>query len=115
MREAINAAGYLGLYEFEGHFAFYPPGAFYMRHLDQFRDQGERLVSVVLYLNDNWSPEEGGELCLYDSETAQEPRVTIMPQGGSLVCLLSEQTPHEVKPARRGRWTLTGWFRRRPL
>jgi SM-20-related protein len=115
LRAAINATGYLGLYEFEGHYAFYPPGAFYARHLDQFRDQGERLVSVVLYLNDGWLPEEGGELCLYTPDSLQEPVARIAPQAGTLVCLLSEQIPHEVKPARRGRWSLTGWFRRRPL
>lgn len=115
LREAINAVAYLGLYEFEGHLAFYPPGAFYARHLDQFRDQGERLVSVVLYLNEGWLPEEGGELCLYTPESHQEPAARITPQAGTLVCMLSEQVPHEVQPATRERWSLTGWFRRRPL
>ena len=115
LREAINAAGYLGLYEFEGHFAFYPAGAFYARHLDQFRNLGERLVSVVLYLNEGWLPQEGGELCLYTPESSREPTTRITPKAGTLVCMLSQQVPHEVKPAGRARWSLTGWFRRRSL
>ncbi|MCO6705038.1 2OG-Fe(II) oxygenase, partial [Streptomyces sp. CHB9.2] len=37
----------------------------------------------------------------------------VLPLGGSLVCFLSGQLPHEVLPATRERLSLTGWFRRR--
>jgi SM-20-related protein len=111
LRSAINAATYLGLYEFEGHYAAYPAGAGYARHLDRFQDGGERVVSLVLYLNDGWSAEDGGELCLYPGATEDVDR--IQPQGGTLVCFLSEQIPHEVLPARRTRRSLTGWYKRR--
>lgn len=115
LRLAINQATYLGLHEFEGHFAVYPSGSHYARHLDQFRQGGERLVSLVLYLNKGWEHGDGGELCLYMDDSQSPATVTIEPRAGSLVCFLSERIPHEVKPARRERLSLTGWFRRRAL
>src|SRR5690606_8867566 len=50
LRQALNRQLFLGLEDFECHFAFYPPGAYYQRHLDRFRDDDARTVSVVLYL-----------------------------------------------------------------
>jgi len=111
LRLAVNAATFLGLHEFEGHYAAYPPGAFYARHLDRFREDNQRVVSVVLYLNDAWPAADGGELKLYP-EGARET-VAVAPRGGTLVCFLSERVPHEVLPARRLRLSLAGWFRRR--
>lgn len=111
LRAALNAATFLGLHDFEGHYALYPAGAAYARHVDNFRGGSDRLVSLVLYLNEDWAEEDGGELCLHPRE-AQTP-VMVMPRAGSLVCFLSEGMPHEVRPARRERLSLTGWFRRR--
>ncbi|MFW6413120.1 MAG: 2OG-Fe(II) oxygenase, partial [Oceanicaulis sp.] len=37
LRLELNRAFFLGLFEFESHFAVYPPGGFYARHLDAFR------------------------------------------------------------------------------
>ncbi|HSN17894.1 MAG TPA: 2OG-Fe(II) oxygenase [Gammaproteobacteria bacterium] len=113
LQRAINEETYLGLDEFEGHYAAYPPGSAYARHLDRFREDNQRVVSLVLYLNEAWTEEAGGELCLYGSPDAQTPAARIQPQGGTLVCFLSEQVPHEVLIARRTRLSLTGWFRRR--
>ena len=113
LREAINAATYLGLHDFEGHYAVYPAGAGYTRHLDRFRDDDRRVLSLVLYLNDAWGAEDGGELCLYADEHAAHPAVRFAPQAGTLVCFLSERVPHEVLAAQRTRMSLTGWFRRR--
>ena len=111
LRMAVNAATYLGLHEFEGHYTAYPPGASYARHLDRFRDDDRRVVSVVLYLNDGWAAADGGELKLYLEDGAEA--VTVLPEAGTLVCFLSAGLPHEVLPARRLRLSLTGWFRRR--
>lgn len=110
LRQAVNAATYLGLHEFEGHYAAYVAGASYARHLDRFRDDNQRVVSVVLYLNDAWTAADGGELRLYPEGNEA---VTILPRGGTLVCFLSERVPHEVLPARCLRLSLAGWFRRR--
>ena len=111
LRLAVNAATFLGLHEFEGHYAIYPPGAAYARHLDRFGKDNHRVLSVVLYLNGAWESADGGELRLYP-QAAVLP-VAIRPIGGTLVCFLSESMPHEVLPSHRPRWSLTGWFRRR--
>jgi SM-20-related protein len=110
LRQSLNQALYLGLEDFESHYACYPPGAYYKRHLDRFDDDDRRSVSTVLYLNQAWLPEDGGQLRLYlPSERQHE----VVPTGGALVVFLSDQIPHEVLPARRERLSLTGWFRRR--
>lgn len=113
LRQAINAHLYLGLFEFEGHFAIYPPGSFYKRHLDQHRGVELRTVTCVYYLNDEWREEEGGQLRLYFDEHGRENHIDIMPAGGTLVTFLSGRYEHEVLPARRERLSLTGWFRKR--
>jgi len=54
LRSAINRELTLGLFEFEGHYAHYAPGAHYARHRDRFRDDDARVLSCVLYLNEGW-------------------------------------------------------------
>ena len=108
--EAMNRGLFLGLEDFESHFALYPPGAFYLRHVDRFRDDDRRMVSAVLYLNDDWLPEHGGQLRMYLDENLEQD---VVPIGGCLVVFLSGDIPHEVLPATRDRLSLTGWFRRR--
>ena len=111
LREAMNRGLFLGLEDFESHFALYPPGAFYLRHVDRFRDDDRRMVSAVLYLNDDdWLPEHGGQLRMYLDEGVERD---VVPIGGCLVVFLSGDIPHEVLPATRNRLSLTGWFRRR--
>jgi SM-20-related protein len=114
LRDAINAETFLGLQDFEGHYAVYPAGARYARHVDRFKSESRRVVSLVLYLNEGWGAGDGGELCLYDGVADSQPAVRIAPQGGTLVCFLSDAVPHEVLQARRPRLSLAGWFRRRP-
>lgn len=110
LRQALNAATFLGLQEFEGHYAIYPPGASYGRHVDSFREDNRRVISMVLYLNEAWSSADDGELRLYPG--GAEEAVTIRPEAGTLVCFLSEGMPHEVLSSSRQRLSLTGWFRR---
>ncbi|MFJ9994061.1 2OG-Fe(II) oxygenase [Pseudomonas putida] len=110
LRQAINQGLFLGLEDFECHFALYPPGAFYRRHLDRFRDDDRRMVSVVLYLNEHWQPEDGGQLRMFLADDVEHD---VQPDAGSLVVFLSGEVPHEVLPANRERLSLTGWFRRR--
>lgn len=112
LRQALNQALYLGLEDYESHFALYPPGAFYQKHLDRFRDDDRRTVSVVFYLNEAWQADQGGALRLYPDAA---PTLDILPQAGTLALFMSAQTPHEVLPATRERLSLTGWFRRRAV
>jgi len=110
LRSAINQTLFLGLEEFESHFALYPPGAFYKKHVDRFRDDDRRVVTCVAYLNEHWLPEQGGELRMYlDNQRIYD----VQPQAGTLMVFMSAQWPHEVLPATRDRLSITGWFLRR--
>lgn len=111
LRQELNQRLMLGLFFYEAHFSRYGVGAFYKRHLDSFRGRRNRIISTVLYLNDDWQEEDGGLLALYNTETGQEPFMAIAPQMGTFVLFLSEEVPHEVQPARRPRASIAGWFR----
>ena len=113
LRLALNRQLQLGLFEFECHFSRYAPGAFYRKHFDQFRDDGRRRLSCVLYLNENWEREDGGELRLYVGASKSGEFEDVLPVGGTLVLFLSERFAHEVLPAKRERLSLTGWFKSR--
>jgi SM-20-related protein len=113
LRTSLNRHFFLGLFEFETHFAIYPPGGVYHKHLDQFKGQQERQVSAILYLNKDWHAEDGGELRLYLGGTADQTFLDIAPIGGRMILFLSGKFFHEVLPARRERISLTGWFRTR--
>lgn len=112
LRGEINRRLFLGLFEFEGHFAIYPEGGFYKAHLDRHRGTQDRLVTAILYLNDGWQPGDGGELKLWTTPGQQDgPFEIIEPRLGTLVTFLSGDYWHEVLPARRTRMSITGWFR----
>jgi SM-20-related protein len=110
LRLALNRYLFLGLFEFEAHYAHYPQGAGYKRHFDSFRGAANRVISLVAYLNNNWQPGDGGELAVFD-EAEQRAVATIAPRAGRLVLFLSEDIPHEVLPSKRDRFSIAGWFR----
>jgi SM-20-related protein len=109
LRVQLNRDLYLGLIELELHYAWYPPGAGYARHVDQPHGSRARRLSVILYLNENWESGAGGELELFDAHSCRR----IEPLAGRLVCFLSEGREHAVLQARRDRFSITGWFRAR--
>lgn len=113
LRLTLNRELQLGLFELEAHFAAFPPGAFYRRHRDQQSGSNTRVVSCVLYLNTGWKADDGGQLRLYLDREQSANYQDVPPEGGTLVCFMSERFWHEVLPARRLRLSLTGWFRRR--
>ena len=115
LQQAINQAFFLGLFELESHFAIYPPGAGYQKHLDQFIGKEERKVSCILYLNENWGSEDGGQLRMYLDQKNENRFIDISPQAGTLVVFLSSDFLHEVLPAKRERISVTGWFRTRSI
>ncbi|MDT8448690.1 MAG: 2OG-Fe(II) oxygenase [Wenzhouxiangellaceae bacterium] len=109
LRRALNRRLFLGLFEFEAHLALYPPCAFYRRHFDSFVGAANRVVSLVLYLNRDRSPGDGGELVLYAPGGGEAARIE--PQAGTLVLMLSEEIEHEVLVTRAERASVAGWFR----
>ena len=106
LRQFLNEALFLGLKDFEVHIARYPAGAGYKRHLDQFHKDDHRRISVICYLNENWSESEGGQLRIYEKETITD----VLPISGRLVCFRSEMLEHEVLPSTRERVSITGWM-----
>lgn len=110
LRVVLNRGLFLGLDSFETHYALYPPGAGYRKHVDRFQDNPLRTVSVVAYLNQSWQPGDGGELRLHLPLEQRD----IAPLGGSLAVFMSDRIVHEVLAAHRERASLVGWFRRRP-
>ncbi len=110
LRLVLNQNLYLGLEEYESHFAFYAPGTSYIKHIDRFRDNDSRTISAVIYLNEDWLPEQGGALRLHlEGECTED----ISPVACRLVLFLSAEMAHEVLPATRNRLSIAGWFKRR--
>lgn len=104
----LNSRLFLGLFSFESHFSHYPPGAFYKKHVDAFRGESNRVLSMILYLNPGWLPDDGGQLELHLSD---DQKIRVTPNYGTLVTFLSEEFPHEVLSTKRDRYSIAGWFR----
>lgn len=113
--EYLNKTCYLGIVEGEFHYALYPENTFYKRHLDVFQNDSRRTLSVIYYLNDeDWKPEDGGELVIYVKNlNGVEEEVVVTPYGGRMVIFNSRELEHEVKPVSRPRKSITGWFKTR--
>lgn len=109
LRLSLNRHLFLGLFDYECHYACYPKGGFYRKHLDAFKGNTNRVLSTVLYLNPIWEPEDGGELVLYSNQ--DERLESILPQYGKMVIFLSQGFPHEVLPVNKRRYSIAGWFR----
>ncbi|MFA0558198.1 MULTISPECIES: 2OG-Fe(II) oxygenase [Vibrio] len=109
IRLAANQAFFLGLFEYEAHFAKYEKGDFYQKHLDCFKGNENRRLTTVFYMNDEWTEEDAGELVVYDLQ--DNHIATIPPKSGRLFVFLSEQFPHEVLPTNTERFSIAGWFR----
>lgn len=112
--EYLNRTCYLGILHKEFHYALYPEGTFYKRHLDTFQNDDRRKLSLVCYLNEqDWKPEYGGELVIYKNENGNEVETTIYPFPGRVVIFESQILEHEVKPVKTERLSITGWLKTR--
>lgn len=104
----LNATCYEGLGSHEFHYALYDKGSLYRRHLDRFRTDSGRKYSLVTYLNDDWVPDDGGQLILY----FEGGNVELLPEGGRTVFFKSDEVEHEVMPSNRHRMSIAGWLKR---
>ena len=110
----LNKTCFLGILTKEFHYALYPEGTFYQRHLDTFQNDGRRKLSMVCYLNEeDWKPENGGELAIYSEENGVEVSKAIYPMPGRVVIFESQVLEHEVKPVKTARLSITGWLKTR--
>ena len=111
LKNMLNRYCFLGISDYEFHMAYYPEGTFYKRHLDQFKERSNRLITLILYLNENWQEGDGGELVIYKDEKAEN----IPPIGNRLVIFKSDVLEHEVLMTNKGRYSITGWFLKQPV
>lgn len=103
----LNETCYTGITSYEFHYAFYDTGSFYKKHLDQFKGNNSRVYSMIMYLNEDWQPNDGGELCVYPFGKAQN----IAPLNGKCVFFKSDQLEHEVLLSHQPRMSITGWLK----
>lgn len=103
----LNRTCYTGIHDWEFHYACFEKGNFYKRHLDRFKNDESRKFSVVTYLNEDWKEEDGGTLVLY----LPTGDLKIAPRWGTTVIFKSELIEHEVLPATRNRYSVTGWLK----
>jgi SM-20-related protein len=107
----MNRLCYLSLSGYEFHFSHYPAGTFYKKHLDQFKDKSNRMISLVMYFNEDWKQGDGGELKIFREDGRE---VLVAPLARRCVIFKSATIEHEVLPTRLSRFSLTGWLLYKP-
>jgi len=108
----MNRTCFLGIQDKEFHYALYPEGTFYKKHLDTFQNDSRRKLSIVCYLNqEDWKEEFGGELVIYK----ENEEIAITPIKGRVVIFESQLLEHEVKPVKKERLSITGWLKTRKI
>lgn len=113
IKTALNEKFYMGLRELEGHYSLYKPDGFYLPHLDRLSSSDERVISMILYFNQDWKSEDGGELRLHLTQP-EVHQIDVSPVAGRLVCFLSAEILHEVLETQVDRRSFAGWWRRIP-
>lgn len=107
VRTTLNQQLFLGLKEVEAHYASYPEGGHYDWHWDNPPHSLRRRISTVLYLNNDWHPQFGGEFEYLDSSGRAH---RLCPIGGHFVLFRSDTIKHRVLPATSRRRSITAWF-----
>jgi SM-20-related protein len=100
-------------------YVYYPLGGYYRRHRDaELKSVSNcRRYSFLIYLNKDWTPNDGGELRIHrDSGGDSIPLgelpnfLDIQPKSGTLVIFRSDMCPHEVLDTYKERLAVVGWF-----
>lgn len=111
----LNRTCFMGILHKEFHYALYPKGTYYQRHLDTFQNDDRRVLSMVFYLNEaDWNTQNGGDLVIYQPTHSGEEAIHIHPFPGRLVIFESQILEHEVLPVLANeRYSITGWLKTR--
>lgn len=109
--QMFNRYCYLSLSGYEFHLAHYPSGEHYDKHLDQFERRNNRMISVVIYLNEGWQNGDGGELEIFEKDGSS---FLVEPLAARCVMFKSAEVPHAVLKAHKSRFSLTGWLLYQP-
>ena len=113
LRQGLNRALLIGLFDFESCYAVYPESGFYDRHLDSFEGARNRVISLVVYLNEGWTEEQGGALVIWPERAGETdtPVARLLPHGAGVAFMLSETVPHAVEVTHARRYAIAGWWR----
>lgn len=103
----LNESCYTGITGYEFHYALYEKGDFYLKHLDQFKNNPSRKYSMISYLNSNWQEVDGGELLIHQLNNNQK----ISPTQGKTIFFKSDELVHEVLVTQNTRMSITGWLK----
>lgn len=103
----LNETRYTGITGYEFHYTLYEKGNFYLKHLDQFKNNTSRKYSMIIYLNTAWKNGDGGELCVHHANHLQ----LISPINGKSVFFKSNELLHEVLINHQTRMSITGWLK----
>lgn len=103
----LNQTCYAGITGYEFHYSLYESGDFYLKHLDQFKNNPSRKYSMISYLNSNWHESDGGELLIHQTNNNQK----IAPTQGKTVFFKSDELVHEVLITQKTRMSITGWLK----
>ncbi|MEM6582031.1 MAG: 2OG-Fe(II) oxygenase [Pseudomonadota bacterium] len=136
----LNRHLLLGLFSFESHYAHYPAGSAYTRHLDTFHTGSKRATAKNVATNHGQSAQSHMQSQSQNSLQTASSRVLslvaylnrnwpedaggelmlyiadgvvkVQPCHATLVVFLSDEFEHEVRPASVDRFSVAGWFRR---
>ncbi|MBP4138660.1 2OG-Fe(II) oxygenase [Flavobacterium geliluteum] len=103
----LNESCYAGITGYEFHYSLYQTGDFYLKHLDQFKNNSSRKYSMISYLNSDWQEADGGELLIYQELCNQK----IAPTQGKTIFFKSNELLHEVLVTQNTRMSITGWLK----
>ena len=104
----LNMTCYAGITDCEFHYSLYQKGSFYLKHIDQFKNNSNRVYSLISYLNNDWQAADGGELLIYQENNNQK----ISPTQGKTVMFKSNELVHEVLVTNKSRMGVTGWLKK---
>lgn len=103
----LNRTCFTSIKSYEFHYALYDKGAFYKKHLNQFKIDSGRAFSMILYLNSGWIKEDGGQLKIYKETEVQ----LVSPENRKCVFFKSDELPHEVLVSNKSRMSIVGWLK----
>lgn len=82
-------------------------GACFPLHTDSDAAVDKRILTAILYLNDDWGAEDGGELRILPFPLEE---VDVLPMEGTLVLLDAKAMLHRVLPGWKRRYCVTIWM-----
>jgi SM-20-related protein len=104
----LNRSCFAGITGYEFHYSLYESGDFYLKHLDQFKNNPSRKYSMISYLNSNWQEGDGGELLIHQELGSNQK---ISPIQGKTIFFKSDELLHEVLITQKTRMSITGWLK----